>query len=99
MNIDGIYDCVAKTPLGEQKIVITLKSEGNMVTGRAEGDIGGADIEDGRLDGNVFTWTMDVSKPMPMGLKGEVRIDGDSFTGSVKSMLFGEFPVTGTRRA
>ena len=32
-NVDGSWDCVVKSPLGDQKMTLTVNSEGSTFTG------------------------------------------------------------------
>jgi hypothetical protein len=96
-DVDGSWDCVTKSPLGDQKSTLTVKSDGSTFTGSNVGAMGSVEISDGKVDGNTLTWTMNISVPMPMSLDCEATIDGDTLTGSVGAGAFGSFPMTGTR--
>ncbi len=97
MSVDGVYETVVKSPLGDQKATLTVKSDGDSWSGSQAGAMGTAEITGGKVDGNTISWTMNVSVPMPMSLDCTATIDGDSVTGSVKAGAFGSFPMTGTR--
>lgn len=99
MAVDGKYECVTKTPMGDQKSVMTVVSDGASWTGSNTGAQGSLDVYDGKVDGNVLTWKMDMKVPMPMTLEGTATVDGDSVTGSVKAGMFGSMPLSGTRIA
>lgn len=99
MAVDGKYECVTKTPMGDQKSVMTVVSDGATWTGSNTGAQGSLDVYDGKVDGNVLTWKMDMKVPMPMTLEGTATVDGDSVTGSVKAGMFGSMPLSGTRIA
>lgn len=99
MTVDGSYDCVTKTPMGDQKSVFVVTTSGDSFTGTNNGTLGSLDVIDGKVDGNVLTWTMEMKVPMPMTLKAKATIDGDTLTGSVNAGAFGDFPMTGTRQA
>ena len=96
-EVDGSWDCVTKSPLGDQKSTLTVKSDGSTFTGSNVGAMGSVEISDGTVDGNTLKWTMNISVPMPMSLDCEATIDGDTLTGSVGAGAFGSFPMTGTR--
>jgi hypothetical protein len=98
-GVDGNYDCVTKSPMGDQKSVFTVKSDGDSFTGQNAGAMGSLDVENGKVDGNKLSWTMNMKVPMPMTLEAEATIDGDTLTGSVGAGAFGSFPMTGTRAA
>ena len=99
MSVDGSYDCVTKSPMGDQKSVFTVTSDGDSFSGQNAGAMGALDVENGKVDGNKLTWSMKMTVPMPMTLEGEATVDGDTITGGVKAGAFGTFPMTGTRKA
>ncbi len=99
MSVAGTYECVTKTPMGDQKSDVTINVDGDTFTGSNVGAMGSMEMENGKVDGNKLTWTMKMTVPMPMTLEGEATVDGDTITGSVKAGAFGSFPLTGTRKA
>ncbi len=97
-NVAGSWNCVVKSPLGEQQSVMTVNDNGDGTwTGTNAGAMGSLDCNDGKIDGNTITWTMDMKVPMPMKLECDATIDGDTMTGGVKAGMFGTSPLTGTR--
>ena len=99
MSVAGTYECVTKTPMGDQKSDVTIVVDGDTFTGSNVGAMGSMDLENGKVDGNKLTWSMKMTVPMPMTLEGEATIDGDTITGGVKAGAFGTFPLNGTRKA
>jgi len=99
MSVAGTYECVTKTPMGDQKSDVTIVVDGDSFTGSNVGAMGSMDLENGKVDGNKLTWSMKMTVPMPMTLEGEATVDGDTLTGSVKAGAFGSFPMSGTRKA
>ncbi|GGO98559.1 hypothetical protein [Stakelama pacifica] len=97
-QVDGSWDTVTKTPMGDQKAVMTVKSSGDSFTGTFSGDMGETEIEDGKVDGDTLTFKISIKSPMPMTLDGEATVDGDAMTGTVKAGAFGAFPMSGTRK-
>ncbi|WP_260581734.1 hypothetical protein [Sphingopyxis sp. PET50] len=97
-QVDGSYDCVTKSPMGDQKSVFTVKTDGDSFTGQNAGAMGSLDVENGKVDGNKLTWTMNMKVPMPMTLEAEAVIDGDTLTGTIKAGAFGSMAMTGTRQ-
>ena len=97
MSVAGTYDCVTKTPMGDQKSKFTVNVDGDSFTGVNAGGMGSMEVADGKVDGNTLTWKMNMTVPMPMTLDCEATIDGDALTGTVKAGAFGAFPMTGTR--
>lgn len=99
MSVSGTYDCVTKTPMGDQTSKFTVNASGDTFTGTNAGQMGSMDVEDGKVDGNKLTWKMKMTVPMPMTLEGEATVDGDTLTGGVKAGAFGTFPMSGKRSA
>lgn len=97
-QVDGSYDCVTKSPMGDQKSVFTVNSDGDSFTGQNAGAMGSLDVENGKVDGNKLTWTMNMKVPMPMTLECEAVIDGDTLTGTIKAGAFGSMAMSGTRQ-
>jgi hypothetical protein len=98
-NVAGAYDCVTKSPMGDQKSVFTVNVDGDSFTGSNAGGMGSLDVENGKVEGNKLTWTMNMKVPMPMTLECEATVDGDTLTGSIKAGPFGSMAMTGTRQA
>jgi hypothetical protein len=96
-NVDGSWNTVTKSPLGDQQAVLTVASDGDSFTGSFVGGLGSTDITDGKIDGDTLHWSLDISVPMPMTLTVEAVIDGDTLNGNVTAGGFGSFPITGTR--
>jgi hypothetical protein len=99
MALDGNYDCITKSPLGDQKSVFTVTTNGDTFTGQNAGTMGSMDVEDGKVDGNKLTWVMNMKVPMPMTLTCEATVDGDTLTGTVNAGAFGSMAMSGTRQA
>ncbi len=86
-----------QTPIGPQASVATFVREGQVLTGRIDGKMGGEDITEGTIDGDTLTWVNDVKKPAKIKLAFEVAIAGDQLAGKVKMGMFGTFNVAGQR--
>ena len=97
MSVAGSYECVVKSPMGDQKSTLTVNVDGDTWSGTNSGAQGSLDVYDGKVDGNTLTWKMDMKVPMPMTLEGTATVDGDSITGSVNAGMFGSMPMSGTR--
>ena len=97
MSVAGTYDCVTKTPMGDQKSKFTVTVDGDTFTGQQAGAMGSMDVVDGKVDGNTLTWKMSMTVPMPMTLTGEATVEGDAITGTVDAGAFGKMPLSGTR--
>lgn len=98
MAVDGTYEITVKSPLGDQKSNLTIKSDGATFTGTAVGAMGSSDVS-GEVDGNTISWKQQMTVPMPMTLDMKATIDGDTLTGTVGAGAFGSFPMNGTRTA
>jgi hypothetical protein len=97
MSVAGSYECVVKSPMGDQKSTLTVNVDGDTWSGTNSGAQGSLDVYEGKVDGNTLTWKMDMKVPMPMTLEGTATVDGDVITGSVKAGMFGSMPMSGTR--
>ena len=97
-NVDGSWDCVVKSPLGDQKMTLTVASEGSTFTGAVSGAMGCMDVK-GEVDGDTITWKQSMTVPMPMTLDCKASAEGDVLTGTVGAGAFGSFPMSGTRKA
>ena len=97
MSVAGTYEVVTKTPMGDQKSTMTVEVSGDSFTGTNAGAQGTLAMENGKVDGNKLTWSMNMTVPMPMTLEGEATVDGDAITGNVKAGAFGTFPLSGSR--
>jgi hypothetical protein len=96
-NVDGSWNTVAKTPMGDQAATLTVISNGDTFTGTFSGAMGNTEVKDGKVDGDRLTFEIDITVPMPMTLTGDVTVDGDSLNGTVTAGAFGAFPISGTR--
>lgn len=96
-DVSGTWEGVVNSPMGEQKSTMTLSQDGDTVTGTNAGAQGAVDIKDGKVDGDTFTWKMDITVPMPLTLEGTATVDGDAMTGSIKAGAFGDMPFKATK--
>ena len=56
MALDGVYETVVKSPLGDQKATLTVKTDGDTWSGTQAGAMGTAEIAGGKIDGNTLIW-------------------------------------------
>jgi len=96
-NVDGSWNTMTKTPMGDQQAVLSVSSNGGSFTGGFVGAMGSVDVKDGKVDGDTLSWVMDITVPMPLTLTCQATVDGDSIAGTVTAGAFGSFPLTGTR--
>lgn len=99
MSVAGTYECVTKTPMGDQTSTFTVipGDDGTSFTGTNAGPMGNLEVQDGKIDGNTLSWKMDMTVPMPLELNCTANVDGDQLTGTVNAGAFGDMPMTGTR--
>ena len=97
-DVDGSYDCVVKSPLGDQKMTLTVVSAGDSFSGDVSGAMGGMDVT-GQVAGNRISWKQSMTVPMTMTLDCEATVEGDTLIGTVGAGVFGSFPMSGTRTA
>ena len=95
MAVDGKWNLVIKTPMGDQTGVLTLKQEGDALTGEMVGGAGTTPVENGRVEGETLKWDAKVTTPMPITLSFEGKIEGGDLNGSVQLGAFGASTFTG----
>jgi hypothetical protein len=96
MSADGNWKITLSTPMGPQEMTASIKTEGSSFTGHIDSAMGAQDIN-GAVAGDTLTWSADITKPMPLKLEFEAKVDGDKMTGSAKLGAFGSAPLNGTR--
>ena len=97
MSVDGTWNVVVKSPMGDQPSTLTLKADGGTLTGTASAQGNTNPIAGGKVDGDTVSWSNSITTPFPMTLEFSGKVDGDSLSGSVKAGSFGSFPFAGTR--
>ena len=97
-KVDGAYDCMTKTPMGDQASVFTVVSDGDSFNGTNAGPLGSLDVKNGKVDGNRLTWTMEMTMPMAMTVTCEAVVNDGKLTGTIDAGAFGTITMTGTRR-
>ena len=68
-QVDGSYDCVTKSPMGDQKSVFTVNSDGGSFTGQNAGAMGSLDVE-ATIDGDALTGTIKAGAFGSMAMTG-----------------------------
>ncbi len=98
MAIDGIYDIVIETPMGNQSAKLTLKTDGGTLSGLVESQMGALEFSGGTVSGEDVTWEMKINSPMgEMDLEYKGKVTGDDIAGEVKAGNFGSSPFKGKR--
>ena len=95
MAIDGKWNLTIKTPMGDQTGVLTLKQEGDALTGSMSGPQGETPIENGKVEGGKLMWHAKVTSPMPITLEFEGEEAGGNLSGNVKLGAFGTSTFSG----
>ncbi|TVV76828.1 hypothetical protein [Sphingomonas solaris] len=98
-DIDGAWDCATASPMGEQKMVLTVKRDGDRFTGDLTGALGSLPVTDGQVSGDTLTFSMEVTMPFPIRIACQATITGDTLAGTATVGAFGSYPMTGTRKA
>jgi len=85
-QVDGAWNFVVKVPGGEQQSVVTLRSEGSLLTGTMSSEEYGVQpIEEGKFDGETLTWKSKTTKPMKLTLTYTAKLDSqNNMSGTLK---------------
>jgi hypothetical protein len=98
-QLAGKWNCVTQTPIGAQFSALELKVDGSTVTGTNTNSFGSLELHDGKLEGDRFTYRIELTAPFPMSLKGDVKITGDELEGHVAAGMLGKSAIKGKRVA
>jgi hypothetical protein len=79
-------------------MTLHIVTQGDRFTGRLESPMGDLDIA-GSAIGNALSWVTAITKPMSMKVGFEVRVDGDTLTGTAKMGFLGKAKLQGERIA
>ena len=85
MSIDGTYKITAETPMGSMESTLTLKTEGEDLSGTmSAGMIGTIDFNGGKVDGSSFSFAMTMKKFFKkIEISGSGKVDGDKISGEI----------------
>jgi hypothetical protein len=97
MAADGNWNLVIETPMGERQATLSVKTEGNLLTGSQSAEGRSIDIFDGAANGNEESWKVSITDPMDMTLEFTGAVEGDCISGSVKLGPFGDAQFSGSR--
>ena len=97
MAVDGNWNLVMTTPMGERNATVSLKSAGSTLTGTQGADGNSTEIFDGTVEGDDVAWKVSITNPMPLTLEFIGTVSGDSMSGEMGIGPMGSFPFTGTR--
>ena len=96
----GTWKYTATTPDGERSGEMIIKNEGGTLTGTltAQGAQGETELSDVTLEGNILTFSFTFGEGgESLDIDTEVKIDKDSFDGSMNVGAYGSFPVKGEK--
>jgi hypothetical protein len=99
MAVDGKWEIVINSPLGAQKAMLEIATDGVVLTGTQQAAQGSGPLENGKVDGSNVSWSAKITSPMPLTLDFSGTVEGDKLSGSVKAGAFGSFPFSGSRTA
>jgi len=97
MSVDGNWNLVVVTPMGERKATLSAKTNGSALTGTQAAEGNSTEIFDGTVKGNEAAWKVSITDPMPMTLEFTGTVSGDQISGSVLLGGFGSSSFSGTR--
>jgi hypothetical protein len=97
MAVDGNWNLVMSTPMGERKATLSLKSAGGALTGTLDADGNSTEIFDGTANGDDVAWKVSITNPMPLTLEFSGKVSGDSMSGEMGIGPMGSFSFTGAR--
>lgn len=97
MSVDGDWKVTMKSPMGARDATLTLNSDGGSLSGQMAGPQGTQKFDGGTIDGDALAWKISMTKPMPMKLKFEATVDGDTIKGKVEFGSFGDASFEGSR--
>ena len=96
-SVAGSWELSVDSPQGANTSTLTLKQDGDKLTGELGSAMGSTPVTGTFSAGSVaITANLDVQgTSLQLGING--KVDADTMTGSVKVGDFGEFPFTGKR--
>jgi hypothetical protein len=96
--IDGTYNIEADTPMGKQAGTITLKTDGNSLSGTYTSFMGTESFTGGTVSGNDFKFSVSLNTPMgKIDLEFSGTVSGNEISGKSTAGAFGTSPFKGTR--
>jgi hypothetical protein len=98
MLIDGNWNLSMKTPIGERKARLVLKSVGGALSGRLTGEEGNStEIFDGKAANSTVAWKAAIKNPVPVTLEFSGTVEGDKMSGTVAAGAVGSWSFNGSR--
>jgi hypothetical protein len=97
MSFTGTWKIVINSPMGNQESSLSLSEAGNKLTGKQSSMFGSGDIQNGAVNGNQATWSIEMTSPIAITLEFSAQVDGHTITGVCKAGAFGDSPFKGSR--
>ena len=95
MAVDGNWNIVMSTPMGERNATLTLNSAGGTLTGTQGADGNSGEIFDGTVAGDDVAWKISITNPMPLTLAFSGTVSGDTMSGEMGIGPMGSFRSRG----
>src|ERR1700728_1708181 len=97
MSFTGNWKVIINSPMGNQESTLSLSEAGNHLTGKQSSMFGSGEIQNGAVEGNNATWSIEMTSPIAITLKFSAQVDGDAISGTVNAGAFGDSPFKGSR--
>lgn len=98
MAVDGTYAIEIDTAMGKRTARVTLKAEGNSLSGSMTSEQGTQSFSGGTANADAVAWVTEISGPMgKMKLEYAGKVTGNEISGTVKLGDFGTAPFKGVR--
>jgi hypothetical protein len=96
-NAAGNWSVTMNTQMGAQQGTLTLKQDGDSLSGTMAGPQGSQDFEGGTVDGDSVAFSINMTQPMAIKLDFTGKIAGDEISGDIDLGAFGKATFTGSR--
>jgi hypothetical protein len=97
MGVDGNWNLVISTPMGERQATLAVKADGAALTGTQAAEGSSAEIFDGRVNGDTISWKVGITSPMPLTLEFSGTVQGNGINGTVVFGSLGFSTFSGSR--
>lgn len=98
-SVAGSWEITVNTPQGPQTSILTLKQDGDKLTGDLANQMGTIPATGTFSGGTVTVNTTVAVQGMNLDFIITGKVEGDALNGTIKVGDFGEFPFTGKRAA
>jgi hypothetical protein len=97
MSVDGRWELVISSPIGEQKGTLEIRTADSVLTGVMSSNGESIEIFDGKVNGDKISWSVSITSPMKLTIKSTATVTGDTMKGKAKAGIMPGAPFTGTR--